>query len=350
MALVGKLGFLRLPFVGKERPEEDERLMQLFRNRAGLKKAHSSLQDELYDLKDRLKQQEAANTRTQEQLDALEGLLGSPEAGCNALVYFQLRGLWRTCHSQLEVFAAELERQQEERERRRQMFEFSQAQRARLEQVDAQLAAAEYGVEEQQRICAEIEQRLARLRGFWNYFKRRKAAHELVRQRAPIGEGQRRCEEIRAEHVRIEAEQCAPFPGLSIDGKRAINLATIAYALVLGVKLSTYGLAARAKDAMARRVHESTYGTPSECEALMLAIAQALTAVKLRKDLAGEIKGCVEMLRELAQYRSAGDAVPLGETLAAVVPPNTSGKAILALSAPQVLADDYWNIYQVLLR
>jgi hypothetical protein len=33
-----------------------------------------------------------------------------------------------------------------------------------------------------------------------------------------------------------------------------------------------------------------------------------------------------------------------------VIPPNTGSKAMLALSAPQVLADDYWNIYRVMLR
>lgn len=350
MALVEKLAALKLPFVAKQRPEDDEKLMQLFRNRAGLKKAHASLQDELYELKDRLKQQEGLTTRAQEDLDALGTLLGNPEAGFNALVYFQLRGLWNACRYQLEVFAAELERQQEDRERRKQLSEFNLLQRSRLDQVDAALAGAERTLEEQNTARGEIEQRIARMRGFWNYFRRRRTRHELDVLRGPIAEAERRCTETREEHAQIEAEQCAPFPGLSVDGKRAINLATIAYSLVLGVRLSTHGLAVRTKDAMARRVQESTYGTREDCDGLMMAMAQALAAVKSRRDVAGEIKGCVDMLRQAAQYRSQGDAVPLAESLAAVIPPNPGGRAILALSAPQVLADDYWNIYRVLLR
>jgi len=56
---------------------EEERLMQLFQNRAGLKKAYADLKDEFHLLRDRLKQQEGATIRVQEQLDALGELLAS---------------------------------------------------------------------------------------------------------------------------------------------------------------------------------------------------------------------------------------------------------------------------------
>ena len=45
---------------------EERRVLQLFRNRAELKKAYSELQDEIHRLKDRLKQQEGATARVQE--------------------------------------------------------------------------------------------------------------------------------------------------------------------------------------------------------------------------------------------------------------------------------------------
>lgn len=350
MALVEKLAALRLPFVQKQKPEEDERLMQLFRNRAGLKKAHASLQDQLYELKERLKQQEGVGTRSQEHLAALETLLANPEAGFGALVYFQLRGLWRACTQQLEQFAAELEKQQEDRERRKQMFEFNQELRNRLGVIDGRLAIAEDRFNEENAKKTEMEQKLLRLRGFWNYFRRRNQRHQIDRQRVHLDLAQIDCAKIREEHAAVEAEQCAAFPGLTVDGRRAINLATIAYALVLGARLSTHGLATRAKDAMAKRVHEAQYGPRADCESLMVAIAQALAAVRSRKDLAGEIKGCVDRLREVGQYRAPGDTVPLAETLAGVAPTSPDGHAILTLSGPQILADDYWNIYKVMLR
>ena len=340
----------KLPFVRTKKPPEDERLLQLFRNRAGLKKAHASLQDELYELKERLKQQETATVRVQEQLDGVENLLGNPDAGFAALVFYQLRGLWRTCNVQLATFASELERQQEDRERRRQMAEFNLQLNARIAEADRRLAEAEDLAAERQRVFDEVEQRLRKLNRFWHYFRRRRLQPEVARARLPLEEARQEAARIREAREPLAQEQCPPFPGLGAEGRRAINLATIAYALVIGARLSTRGLAPRAKDAMARRVHETQYGSRAECEALMEAIADALAVVKSRKEIAGEIKSCVELLREVAQYRSDGDTLPLAESLAGVVPTTTSGQGALALSGPQILADDYWHIYQVLLR
>ena len=67
-----QLGFLKLPFRKEEKPaEEDTRVMALFKNRAELKKAYGALEDEIYRLKDRIKQQEGATQRVQEMLSAL---------------------------------------------------------------------------------------------------------------------------------------------------------------------------------------------------------------------------------------------------------------------------------------
>src|ERR1700761_6533210 len=76
--LIDKLSFLKSADGGAASPDE-ERLMQLFQNRAGLKKAYADLKDEFHLLRDRLKQQEGATIRVQEQLDALGDLLGDPK-------------------------------------------------------------------------------------------------------------------------------------------------------------------------------------------------------------------------------------------------------------------------------
>lgn len=350
MAILQTLNLFRLPFAGKKKPPEDERLVQLFRNRAGLKKVYASLQDEVYELKERIKQQAAATARVQEQLDAVEVLLGNPDAGYAALVYYQLRGLWRACHAQLTSFANELERQQEERERRRQTFEFNQQLKARGADVERRLGESEDVAGERQRIFDEVEQRLRRLNRIWHYFRRRNLLAEVTRARQSLDGALQECARIRQERDALQEEQCPPFPGLAVEGRRAVNIATVAYALVLGARLSEYGLAPRAKDAMTRRVHEAQYGSDEECAALMNAIAEALAVVKARKDIAADIKECVEQLRDAAQYRTDADTVPIADSLAGIVPATTGGRAALALSGPQILADDYWYIYQVLRR
>ena len=121
---------------------DEERLMQLFQNRAGLKKAYADLKDEFHLLRDRLKQQEGATIRVQEQLDALGDLLADPRTGFGALVFFQLRGLWKTCHQQLSQFATDLTRQQEARETARHKAECETERNMRLADVDQRLQAA----------------------------------------------------------------------------------------------------------------------------------------------------------------------------------------------------------------
>ncbi len=348
--MVEKISNLKLPFLSGQKPDEDERLMHLFRNRVGLKKAHADLQDQLYELRDKLKQQEKSTERVQGQLEALETLLGNPESGRSALVFFQLRGLWRACHQQLNQFVTELERQQEERERRRQLSEFNQARQGRLATAAERSAQAEAEAAEQQQILAALELQRARLKGFWNYFRRRRLVPQIDRQRQPLAAARGEVEQISLEMRAIEQEEPPAFPGVSTEGKRSINLAVIAYAMVLGARLTVDGLAVRAKDAINRRVSDAQFGSPGECETLMGAIAVTLMSLRSRKDAAVQIKSTVDLLREAARYRTDHETVPLADTLAGVVPPTVEGGKAHSLSAPEILADDYWYVYKVLLR
>ena len=91
MKALRQLGFLKLSLRPDGSPDEDHRVLALFRNRAELKKAYGGLQDETFRLKDLVKQQEAATQRVQEMLNTLEGRLGAAESAYPALVFYQLR-------------------------------------------------------------------------------------------------------------------------------------------------------------------------------------------------------------------------------------------------------------------
>ena len=110
MKSLTQLGFLKLPFRKEEEPAEDHRVMALFKNRAELKKAYGALEDEIYRLKDRIKQQEGATARVQEMLSALEQRLGTQESGYPALVFYQLRALWQLGRELIEQFVVDLAR------------------------------------------------------------------------------------------------------------------------------------------------------------------------------------------------------------------------------------------------
>ena len=121
MRLPDSLRRLAYRFGGREPTVEDERLVALFRNRAELKQELSALEDERHRLLDRLKLQEGATMRLEEQLAALEQYLGRPEEGLKCLAYYQLRAVWRGAARRLEQFASELARRQKDAERKQQL-------------------------------------------------------------------------------------------------------------------------------------------------------------------------------------------------------------------------------------
>src|SRR6202789_1815626 len=172
--LIDKLSFLKGGAEGGAVSPDEERLMQLFQNRAGLKKAYADLKDEFHLLRDRLKQQEGATIRVQEQLDALGDLLGDPKTGFGALVFFQLRTLWKTCHQQLSAFATDLTRQQEARETAKHNADVEAEKSARLADADQRLRTASAAADDQRRLLAEAQHEIRRLTAFWHYFRRRR--------------------------------------------------------------------------------------------------------------------------------------------------------------------------------
>ena len=95
--------------------QEKDKLVDLFRNRAELKKEFASLRDEKYRLQDRLKEHRASIERVEQKLNHLESLLLDPEWVHNVVTFYQLRRLSTHCASRLARFAEQLKQQRERR-------------------------------------------------------------------------------------------------------------------------------------------------------------------------------------------------------------------------------------------
>ena len=340
--LPDKWSQLKLPSIGKADPAEQERLLKLFWNRAELKKELQSLDDELHNLRNKLKQQENANTRLQQQLEQLEVLLGSPERGLDALVHFGLKALWRACREQLEKFAAELKRERQEAQRKQQLAEFQQDRAERLKVADERLRQAQEVTDAERARLADFERRLGQLQRFWHYFKRRTLAAEILAQRERCVAAEHHLGEMREAHRTIEKEPWPEFPGLTIDGRRLVNLAVIAYAQHLFARLAVSGLAMDARLANNRSVESAKHGNLEACLSRLREVAQALALVNAQDGLAAEIKKRGEKLAASATWRNANETVPQPASL----PPAATG----GVPDANVLVDDYWDVYKVLLR
>jgi hypothetical protein len=348
--LIDKLSFLKGGSDSASASAEEERLMQLFQNRAGLKKAHADLQDEFHLLRDRLKQQEGSTIRVQEQLDSLGELLADPQTGFSALVFFQLRGLWKICHQQLAAFTADLTRTQVQRETAKHNAECEARKNARLKEVDDRLAIAAENADLHRRVLNTAQTELARLTAFWHYFERRRRSKAMEGLRQSVTGADAEVGDLHSERSAIHGEPLEPFPGISLAARRNINLAIISYAEVLCESVDVFGLAAKAKEAVARRVHEMSFGSRAECEDYMQRVQKAQVAVGNQKQLTASLKSKMERLRTCCEYRNAADTVPSSDSL---MPLDADAGRTLRAPAPSqwnVLAEDYWDLFTLLLR
>jgi hypothetical protein len=352
MMALRQLGFLKLNFRRDETPDEERRVLALFRNRAELKKAYGELQEEIYRLKDRIKQQEGATQRVQEMLGALETRLGVTDTAFPALAFYQLRRLWQTGRELIQRFVAELAAQQEERERRQQLVEhnrrqFAKRQAAEQRQRDAQQLAAQEGAR-----LAELEGRRVRLRRFWHYFRRRALEQAIARTRAAAAAAELSLSAAREAVAEIARDPLPEFTGLSLDARRAINIAAISYAEVLCMRLARTQLVMQAREATRHREATDEYGSRAECEELMRQIERADDLLRGRANLTQEVRQRSERLRQVARYRAAADAAPTAESLAFAEGDELGGMpgGLAAARMPNVLAEDTWDLYSVLLR
>ena len=336
---IRQLAFLRIGGAPAPRLEEDGRVLNLFRNRAELKKAYGDLQGEIHQLKDRVKQQEGATARVQEMLERLEGRLSEPLSGQQALVFYQLRDLWKTGSELIQSLIGELSAQQEDRERRLFLSDFNRRQFEQRQSVEHALNSAQIVAADVRAKLSELQKARARADRWWHYFRRRELDRKLAAMQAESLGANQSLAEARQAFDSVANLEAPEFPGLSVESRRAINLAAIAYAEVLALRLVRTPLLQMASEATRRREPADTYGDVATCTALMAQIARAKLALAGRGSASPDVKQRSERLRGCARFRTAHDVVPTEDSV----------QAPAEAAAPPVLADDYWDLRRLLL-
>ncbi len=333
--------------------EEQERLMQLYRNRVELKKEFSRLQDENYSLQQQLKQFDHSQVQTQQRLRQLEEFLGKPENGLPALVFYQLRALWQQACRRLQELNSELSSQQQERERRLQVMEFDQQRQRTLAELDKAILDAQSHADAVDARMQLMRRRLDELRWFWYYQQRRALQAEIQTVQREQLDVHRELADLQEQHNDLLSAVCSEFPGLSVEGKRLVNTATLAYAQQLLERLGKDGLALLCKDAAMRNVLEASYGTASECQFWLDRIAVNAQQLQMAPRDVKHLKLNTQRLRNNVFYRTDHDTVPVAESIGLVVVSKIETGSDPHTVIPEevnALLDDYWNLYDVLLH
>lgn len=336
----------------RKKPAEDEQLLRLFWNRAELKKEFAKLRRERDRLTDQLRQQEGATLRAQQRLEQIEGMLAEPLRAANAAVFYQLRGVWHHCRRRLSRLAGDLAARQRQREQEHAGQQGDPRRDPAIVAIDRRLADLAQRRRSLEDDLAHLRRRREALAGIWHYFKRR----HLVAQQHAVEASLASLLMQQERHQLAREERLAQISGsdtrLSVDGRRMVNLSVIALGQELLLHFQQQGIARQAREAATRKLGDVTYGPADECRALARHIEQVQRALDGLSDLPSRVRRRAEALAREAHYRRETDTVPVAGSfdLVPLEPGQTSAAAgpTGSLQA-NILAEEYWDIYNVLL-
>jgi hypothetical protein len=332
----------------EDKSQDSDKLLQLYWNRAELKKEFASMRKEQFQLQDRIKQQEGATARLQQKLDHLEDLLLDPDWAHNVVTFFQLRGLAIRCERKLARFAEQLKQQREQKQHSSLLVNWNEERAREVRVLERKVLEQRDNVHMlEDRLQAE-RHRLLSMSGLLRFFRRRSvtaALDSLAEQieAARLGEAQ-----IVASIDEVNARTPPENQGLDVASKRSINLMILAFAQQLYLHFADDRLSALAKEASDKSVGAINYGSREECEVLLNRVRKRREAMEQSNDFAAVLQKRARLIGEKAQFRNDTDAVPIAGSVSNVF--NIDPNGLVRESEANLLGENYWGISKVLSR
>jgi chromosome segregation ATPase len=334
--------------LSNEPDDDNDKLVELFRNRAELKKEFAALDKEKHRLQQLIREQQGATARLNQRLEHLESLLVDPEWVHTVVVFYQLRSVNRRCEGKLAKFAEQLKQQRENRRREIQLQTWREKQDARIAEVEKELGGCREKVHFLDDRAQAERRRVESMNGLSKIFKGRTASGELEQLGERL-EAARNDEQSLVERLAsIEQAEPPDPPGLSIPEKRSINFMILAFAQHLYLQFKDRNLAAMVRESSEKSIGAINYGSKLECDRLLERIAAQVESMEKASDYADVLKRRAELIAEHALFREDDDAVPLAGTVATIFAISANG--VVTKSDADLLGDNYWGIANVLSR
>jgi len=332
-----------------EKPEEEsEKLLQLYWNRAELKKEFAGLRNEQYRLQEQVKQREGATARVQQKLDHLERLLLDPDWVYNVIIYYQLKQLNLRCQSRLEKFAEQLKQQREQRQHNRLVGSWNERRAQEAAGIERQIVEQRMQVQMLEDQLQAERHRLVTMSGFLKIFRRRSVTASLDNLAETIESAQRQEEELLLQYDEIQNRLPPDTEGLDIATKRLINFTILAFAQQLFEHFDEDGIAGMAKEASEKSVGAINYGGKKECDVIVGRVQKLAASFDDLSDIADVLQQRAKLIADKAQFRGNDDAVPVSRTAATLFA--ISKKGAVKESSANLLGDNYWNLANIVSR
>jgi hypothetical protein len=335
-----------------EKPEENEmeseKLLNLYWNRAELKKEFAELRSEKFQLQERVKEHEGATARVQQKLEQLENLLLDPAWVYNIVTHFQLQGLNLKCQAQVAKFAEQLKRQREQRLHSQLVDDWNGRRSEEAVAIEKQIGEQRLQAQMlEDRLQAE-RHRLANMSGFTRLFRGRSLTASLDRIAASIHAAQRNESVLFGELAEIQDRDPPDTQGLDTATKRMINFMILAFSQQQFLALRENEIASLAKESGDKSVGAINYGGKESCEEILAHITDRLDALSTSTDFAGELQTRAKLIAENARFRDPNDAVPTAESVSIIYEFGSDGA--VKESKLNLLGENYWNVSNVVSR
>jgi len=334
--------------VEQETVQDNDKLVDLFRNRAELKKEFAALRNEKYQLQDRIKQHEGATARVQQKMDHLESLLLDREWVHNVVAFYQLRRLAAHCNAKLTRFAEQLKHQREKKLQDRVLGVWNKKQSGRRSVIESEIGEQRLQVQLLENRLQAERHRASTMNGVAKMFKGKAQQSEIDDISIQLESGQAHERELMVSLAELESMDVPGHDGLDVATKRSINFMILSYAQHLYLHFEDDNLATMAKEASEKSVGAVNYGSKYECDALIVKIEERWDTMESATDYADVLKKRAALVAEHALFRNDDDVVPVAGTVATVFAIDANG--VVRRKDASLLGDNYFGVAKVLSR
>ena len=328
--------------------EDNDKLVDLFRNRAELKKEFAALRDEKYQLQDRIKQHEGATARVQQKMDHLESLLLDPEWVHNVVTFYQLRRLAAHCNGKLSRFAEELKQQREQRVHKKTMDAWNEQRDVQAASIESEIGEHRLQVQLLEDQLQSERHKLTTMNGVSKMFNGRALETEINLIVARIDAGQAREQELLQGLEKVHNKNPPDHGGLDYATKRSINFMILSFAQQLYLHFAEDNLAELAKEASEKSVGAINYGTKSECDEIIERIEKRWDSMENVSAFADVLQHRALLIAQQAMFRDDDEVIPAAGTVATVFAIDANG--VVREKDANLLGGNYFGLSKVLSR
>ena len=332
----------------QEKTENSDKLMELYWNRAELKKEFARMRKEQYRLQDRIKEQEGKSARIQQRLDHLEELLRDPEWAHNVVVYYQLRGLGKRAERKLARFAEQLKQQREQKRHNSLIVNWNEDRKQEARALEGEALETRDRIQLLEDQLQAEQSRLTSMTRLVRLFRGRSVMKLIDGLAAQLEVAVGKEQSLQGQIEEIVNREPPDHQGLDIPAKRSINLMILSFAQQLYIQFDETGIAALAKEATEKSVGAINYGTPYECQQLLEKIARGIQRLDKATEFSDVLKKRAMMLGDRARFPGGDHAVPVPATVASLIQIDANG--IVRESALNMVGENYWGMSNVFSR